>query len=61
MLYNFSGPACSDTVEPIAGVATHFDTIIVSYSAEGALFNDEEKQDKYRFFFRTIPENSLFR
>lgn len=55
------GPACSDTVEPIAGVANHFNTIIISYSAEGTLFNNQEKYEKYRFFFRTIPENSLFR
>ncbi|XP_067135632.1 uncharacterized protein [Centruroides vittatus] len=52
------GPACSDTVEPIAGVAKHYNTIIISYSAEGALIND---QDKYPYFFRTIPENSQFR
>lgn len=52
------GPACSDTVEPIAGVAKHYSTIIISYSAEGALFNN---RDKYPYFFRTIPENNLFR
>ncbi|GIY31660.1 insulin-like peptide receptor [Caerostris extrusa] len=52
------GPACSDTVEPIAGVAKHFNTIILSYSAEGALFSN---RDKYAYFFRTIPENNQFR
>ncbi|GFR05086.1 insulin-like peptide receptor [Trichonephila clavata] len=52
------GPACSDTVEPIAGVAKHFNTIILSYSAEGALFSN---RDKYPYFFRTIPENNQFR
>ncbi|CAL1269766.1 unnamed protein product [Larinioides sclopetarius] len=52
------GPACSDTVEPIAGVAKHFNTIILSYSAEGALFSNREK---YPYFFRTIPENNQFR
>ena len=29
------GPACSDTVEPIAGVSKHFRTVVISYSAEG--------------------------
>lgn len=52
------GPACSDTVEPIAGVAKHFNTIIISYSAEGALFSNREK---YPYFFRTIPENNQLR
>ncbi|XP_054721355.1 atrial natriuretic peptide receptor 2-like [Uloborus diversus] len=52
------GPACSDTVEPIAGVAKHFKTLIISYSAEGAFFDD---RDKYPYFFRTIPENNQFR
>lgn len=54
----FAGPACSDTVEPIAGVAKHFNTIIISYSAEGAVFSN---RDKYPYFFRTIPENNQFR
>lgn len=54
----FTGPACSDTVEPLAGVASHFETIIISYSAEGAIFNDEVK---YPLFFRTIPENIIFK
>ena len=30
-----SGPACSDTVEPLAGVAKHFRTVVITYSAEG--------------------------
>ncbi|XP_047475227.1 atrial natriuretic peptide receptor 2-like isoform X2 [Penaeus chinensis] len=51
------GPACSDTVEPLAGVAKHFYTVVLSYSAEGAIFNDREK---YPYFFRTIPENKMY-
>lgn len=51
------GPACSDTVEPLAGVAKHFFTVVLSYSAEGAIFNDREK---YPYFFRTIPENKMY-
>ncbi|KAG7155890.1 Tyrosine-protein kinase transforming protein ros-like [Homarus americanus] len=51
------GPACSETVEPLAGVAQTFNTIVLSYSAEGAIFNDQEK---YPNFLRTIPENKLY-
>ena len=51
------GPACSDTAEPLAGVAKHFKTIVISYSAEGSSFNDREK---YPYFFRTIGENKQF-
>ncbi|XP_068222552.1 uncharacterized protein [Palaemon carinicauda] len=51
------GPACSDTVEPLAGVAKHFNTVVLSYSAEGAIFNEHEK---YPSFFRTIPENKMY-
>lgn len=51
------GPACSDTVEPLAGVAKTFNTVVLSYSAEGAIFNDHEK---YPYFFRTIPENKMY-
>ena len=57
-LHLFSGPACSDTVEPLAGVANHFKTVIISYSAEGAIFNDEVK---FPYFFRTIPENMVYK
>ena len=31
---------------------------MISYSAEGAIFND---QGKYPYFFRTIPENVNFK
>ena len=48
------GPACSDTVEPLAGVSKLYRTVVISYSAEGSSFSDREK---YPFFFRTIGEN----
>nr|XP_045615701.1 uncharacterized protein LOC123768923 isoform X1 [Procambarus clarkii]XP_045615702.1 uncharacterized protein LOC123768923 isoform X1 [Procambarus clarkii]XP_045615703.1 uncharacterized protein LOC123768923 isoform X1 [Procambarus clarkii]XP_045615704.1 uncharacterized protein LOC123768923 isoform X1 [Procambarus clarkii] len=51
------GPACSETVEPLAGVAKTFNTVVLSYSAEGAIFSDHEK---YPHFFRTIPENKMY-
>ncbi|XP_069989042.1 uncharacterized protein [Penaeus vannamei] len=57
-LAGFVGPACSDTVEPIAGVSKYFNMPIISYGAEGAIFSDQEH---YPYFFRTIPENRIFR
>lgn len=52
------GPACSDTVVPLAGVSKHYHIPIISYGAEGAIFTD---QNEYPYFFRTIPENKIFR
>lgn len=57
-LIGILGPACTETLEPIVGVAQHYNTVIISYSAEGALFS---KREKYPYFFRTIPENHLYR
>ncbi|XP_058451840.1 uncharacterized protein LOC131430699 [Malaya genurostris] len=51
------GPACSDTVEPIAGVSKHFRMAVISYSAEGAFLSDRET---YPYFFRTIGENRQY-
>lgn len=51
------GPACSDTVEPLAGVSKHYKTLVISYSAEGASFSD---RTKYPYFFRTIGENKQY-
>ena len=48
------GPACSSTVEPIAGVSKHLGMTVISYSAEGVSFADRET---YPYFFRTIGEN----
>lgn len=51
------GPACSETVEPIAAVSKLLKTMVISYSAEGASFSDREK---YPYFFRTIGSNTEF-
>ncbi|GAB0087290.1 Guanylate cyclase [Sergentomyia squamirostris] len=51
------GPACSETVEPIAGVSKHFRMGVISYAAEGVSFTD---RDTYPYFFRTIGENTQF-
>lgn len=56
-LVGILGPACSDTVEPLAGVSRHFRTIVISYSAEGSSFSDRKK---YPYFFRTIGENNQY-
>ena len=53
-----AGPACSDTVEPIAGVSRHYNVVVISYSAEGVLFSN---RSQYPYFFRTIGENKQFR
>ncbi|KAH8378331.1 hypothetical protein KR093_010749 [Drosophila rubida] len=45
------GPACSETVEPIAGISKHMNMMVMSYSAEGASFVDRKA---YPYFFRTI-------
>lgn len=51
------GPACSDTVEPIAGISKHTYMTVVSYSAEGASFVDRKA---YPYFFRTIGSNRQY-
>uniref|UniRef100_A0A182PFP9 receptor protein-tyrosine kinase n=1 Tax=Anopheles epiroticus TaxID=199890 RepID=A0A182PFP9_9DIPT len=51
------GPACSETVEPIAGVSKHFRIAVISYAAEGAFLSDRET---YPYFFRTIGENRQY-
>lgn len=52
------GPACSDTVEPLAGVSRHYHIMVISYSAEGSSFSNREK---YPYFFRTIGENKHYK
>ena len=56
----FKGPACSDTVEPIAGVSKHFRTVVITYSAEGSISTDDGKES-YPYFFRTIAENRQYK
>lgn len=52
------GPACSDAVEPLAGVSKLYRTVVISYSAEGSSFSD---RSKYPYFFRTIGENNQYK
>lgn len=57
-LIGLLGPACSETVEPLAGISTHYSTTVISYSAEGSNFLD---RDKYPYFFRTIGDNDQYK
>ncbi len=58
---SLSGPACTDTVEPIAGVSKHFRTVVVTYSAEGSIAADDGSESQYPYFFRTIAENKQYK
>lgn len=49
------GPACSETVEPVAGISKHLNMMIMSYSADGGSFTDRKS---YPYFFRTIGSKS---
>jgi len=53
------GPACSNTVEPIAGVSKHYRTVVISYSAEGSISNSNSED--FPYFFRTIAENKQYK
>ncbi|XP_014212740.1 receptor-type guanylate cyclase gcy-3-like [Copidosoma floridanum] len=52
------GPACSETIEPLAGVSNHYPFVIMSYSAEGSSLND---RTRYPYFFRTIGANRQYK
>ncbi|GAB6030439.1 hypothetical protein CHUAL_007310 [Chamberlinius hualienensis] len=56
-LIGILGPACSDTVEPLAGLAKHYHALSISYSAEGSIFYNKN----FPYFFRTIPSNMQFK
>jgi hypothetical protein len=58
------GPACSDTIEPIAGLSTHFKTPVITYSAEGGASTDDDSPQgghKFPYLFRTIAENKQYK
>jgi len=64
----FLGPACSDTVEPIAGVSKHVRSVVITYSAEGSISTIRESTEKnkgkeanFPYFFRTIAENQQYK
>lgn len=47
-----SGPYCSEAVEAVAGVAKHFNTVVISYSPEVQRVRDREQ---YPLFLSTVP------
>lgn len=49
------GPACSNTVEAIAGVSKHYRTVVVTYSAKGSVSHDNDRS--FPYFFRTVASN----
>lgn len=51
------GPACSETVEPVAGLSKHTRMAVISYSAEGGTYMD---RNQYPYFFRTIGSNRQY-
>lgn len=57
------GPACSDTVEPIAGVSKHVRSVVITYSAEGSISTEGTggKETDFPYFFRTIAENKQYK
>lgn len=57
-LIGILGPACSDTLEPLAGVSKHYSTVVISYSAEGSTFSD---RSRYPYFFRSNGENDQYK
>lgn len=57
-LIGILGPACSETIEPLVGISKQYNTMVISYSAEGSSFDD---RIKYPYFFRTIGENKQYK
>lgn len=57
-MFGILGPACSETIEPLAGVSKHYKTVLMSYAAEGSSFSN---RDRYPYFFRTIGENRQYK
>ena len=50
-----TGPACTETADPIAGVSKHYNTIIISYGAESLHLAN---RDAFPLFFRTVPPST---
>ena len=56
------GPACTDTVQPIAGVSKYYHTVVITYSAEGSVnTNGHNEAKQHPYFFRTIAENKQYK
>lgn len=55
-IFGILGPACSETIQPIAGISRYLNIPIISYAAEAPVFD----QDIYPYFFRTIGSNRQY-
>ncbi|KAL5280650.1 Vkr family protein [Megaselia abdita] len=55
-IFGILGPACSETIQPIAGISRYLNIPIISYAAEAPVFN----QDVYPYFFRTVGSNRQY-
>lgn len=53
-----SGPACSETVESVAGVSKHFNMIVISYSSE---IHRVHNRDQFPLFLSTVPHFLQYR
>ena len=49
------GPACSNTVEAVAGVSKHYRTAVVTYSAKSFVTHGQHSDNP--FYFRTVASN----
>ena len=43
------------------GLSTHYRTVVVTYSAEGSIEEDNGSASEYPYFFRTIAENKQYK
>lgn len=48
------GPACSDTALAVAGLATRYNYVMISYAVEAMVLSLD--RNRYKYFFRTIPQ-----
>lgn len=55
-IFGILGPACSETIQPIAGISRYLNIPIISYAAEAPDFD----QDMYPYFFRTVGSNRQY-
>ena len=54
MTYYISGPACSDTAVIAAGLATSYNYVMISYAVEAMVLSIDRQ--RYKYFYRTVPQ-----
>ncbi|KAG5675764.1 hypothetical protein PVAND_005641 [Polypedilum vanderplanki] len=50
------GPSCTSAIEPIAAISKHYGLSVITYSAEGIVFDREN----FPYFYRTIGSNQQY-